>query len=203
MAAAGIGACTDPRVPDLQRRINALESENARLLRAADDDRRRIDELTAAVVNLQSFDDPSGATLFDPVELRIADLSRGKDYDGQPGDDGVTVYVSPIDANGNSVTVGGRITVQLVDNADMERPRVVGLVRLEDPAEIGRAWHGKFLTQHYVVKVPWSPDAAPPASRSVEVHVEFVSFLTGRAIRTHKTIPVDIADNARQAGGPW
>ncbi len=184
----------------MQRQINALESENARLERELAAGRERIGELEEAIVTLQSFENSEGATIFDPAEIRIGDLSGVRNLDGSPGEDGLVVYVVPVDAVGHVVTVGGAITVQILDNSDMQAPRVVGYARVETPAEVARAWHGRFMTNHFTINVPWLADASPPSASYVEVHVEFASFLTGRTLRTHKSIPIDRGSGSRASG---
>lgn len=197
---AVLPACQpDTRHVRMQRRIDILQTENSRLRRGLDGRDAAIDRLRSQIQNLQDFDDPRGATLFAPVDIRISGLSGGKDYDGVPGDDGVSVYVQPVDADGNVVAVGGRLTVQLVDNTNMDTPRVVGLRRLEDPHELRQAWHGRFLTNHYTVKCPWLDDVKPPVTRRIDVNVAFVDFLTGATLRAHKEVEIEPPGRGRDA----
>ncbi len=181
----------DGRRFELQQQIDALKGENGSLHRRLKEQEADIDRLESNIRNLQGFDDPAGAALFAPVAVKILKLSGGKDYDGAAGDDGVTVYVQPVDADGNVVTAGGRLTVQLVDNTNMAAPRVVGLARIEDPEAVRRAWHGKFLVDHYTVKCPWLDGVDPPTTRHLDVIVEFVDFRTGATLRDHRTVEIE------------
>ena len=74
----------------------------------------------------------SVSDLFAPVRAEIVSRSGGGNYDGLPGDDGVTVYLRLLDAEGDAVKVPGRITVQLLDNERLGAPRLLGLYRFDD-----------------------------------------------------------------------
>lgn len=173
---------------ELQKQVDALQIENKALKREAEKHRADIERLEAQVANLQTFSDPAGATMFSPVNLEILSLSRGADYDGAPGDDGVTVHFRPLDAEGNVVTVGGRISVQVVDNSVMGEPRVVALVELSDPKEVKEAWHSKFLTNQYTVKCRVPQDQPRPVARRLDVKVAFVDYLTGNPLQASRTV---------------
>ncbi|MCG3130341.1 MAG: hypothetical protein FLDDKLPJ_01097 [Phycisphaerae bacterium] len=173
---------------ELQKQVDALQVENKALKREAEKHRADIERLESQVANLQTFSDPAGAKMFAPVRLEILSLSRGADYDGAPGDDGVTVHFRPLDAEGNVVTVGGRISVQVVDNSVMGEPRVVALVELSDPKEVKEAWHSKFLTNQYTVKCRFPQDQPRPVARRLDVKVAFVDYLTGNPLQASRTV---------------
>ncbi len=117
------------------------------------------------------------ADLFAPVRIEIVSRSGGQDYDGRPGDDGVTVYVRPRDADGDIVKSPGRISVQLLDNTKLDTPKLVGVYRYEDPERLRKTWYGKLGTQHYTLKCPFPPGFVSPPR--LDVKVEFVDYLTG------------------------
>jgi len=118
--------------------------------------------------------------LFAPVRIEIVRRSGGQDYDGRPGDDGVTLYVRPLDADGDVVKVPGRISVQLLDVSNLERPKVVGVYHFTSPEQLRRTWYGRLGTQHYTLKCPFSDGVVPPPS--LDARVEFTDFLTGKTL---------------------
>ncbi|MCC7293220.1 MAG: hypothetical protein IT449_14270 [Phycisphaerales bacterium] len=183
---------------ELQKQVDELRVTNDQLQREAEEHRASIDQLRTQVANLQSFKDPRGARLFEASGLEILTLSRGADYDDAPGDDGVTVHFRPLDDEGNVVTVGGQVVVQLVDSSVMGEPKVVGLLRISEPDELRAAWHSKFLTNHYTLKCPFSA-MPPPSVRQIDVKVEFTDYLTGRGLHAERV--VDIAPPASEAAG--
>ena len=74
-------------------------------------------------------------------------LSGGYDDDGRPGDDGVVVYVRPVDKVGDALKTAGAIRVQVFDLAEGEG-HLVGDCFV--PAEkAGEIWYGKLLTYHF------------------------------------------------------
>ncbi len=178
----------------LRKDNEALQRDQQRL----QDTIARRDALIAAlsgqIETLEGFGPDQPAALFAPVKIEIAGLSGGADYDGQPGDDGVTVYLRPRDANGDVVKVPGRITIQLQDNTDSTSPRLLGGRVFDDPARLGKLWHGKFITQHYTLKCPFSAKTKLPTTRRVTVHAEFVDYLTGATLTAVKEVSISFPD---------
>lgn len=188
---AWAGCQNGDRAFELQKEVDRLQADKSRLERELAWRDADMVTLTRRVTELQQFPDAAGATIFAPASLRIGRLTRARDYDGAAGSDGVTVYLQPLDADGNVVTVGGRITVQLIDNSDMARPAVVGLTTVERPEALRQAWHGRFLTSHYVVECPWLETVERPSDRELDVNVEFVDYLTGATHRAHTRVRVE------------
>jgi hypothetical protein len=193
----GVSGCSSPgdwarmvRVNDeLKRKVDELEREASRCR-----DELRTSEGSAA--RLAEFGEDRPVDLFAPVKLEIDKLTRAEDYDGKPGDDGVTVYLQPLDADGNVVKVPGRIRIQLLDNADLSNPRVVHVCEFADPEELRQAWHGRFLTNHYTLKCFFPPAAALPGSGELLVTATFVDFLTGRELKADKVVRISSAVGA-------
>ncbi|MHC5110863.1 MAG: hypothetical protein ACYTHJ_13410 [Planctomycetota bacterium] len=188
LAIAGIGviawtgcAASSERAMLLQKN-RELRDENAKLNRqlVANEERTRALQLRVDTLTGSSADQPSD--LFSPTKLRFASLSGGADYDGEPGDDGITVYVQPVDADGEVVKAPGRLRVQLLDNSDLANPRVLGTYAISDPDELRKSWYGRFGTRHYTLKCPFPEGTSLPPSGKVNVAVEFVDFQTGRTL---------------------
>ncbi len=138
--------------------------------------------------DLQGFDPDRPVGVFSPVKLEIASLSGGADYDGRPGDDGITVYIRPRDADGDIVKVPGWIKVQLVDNTNLGSPRVLGVFSFDDLDKVRKTWHGKFGTQHFTLKCPFPSGMELPRSRRVLVSAEFTDLLTGKTLTASKEV---------------
>jgi hypothetical protein len=179
-------------------------AERTRILKEVDSLRERtralnrlVAERDAIIVDrdrqigaLTQFSPDRPADLFAPIALEIASLSRGRDYDGIAGDDGITVHLRPKDADGDAVKSPGTIRVQLVDNSELGMPRVIGVFAFEDPDQLRSLWHNKFGTQHYSLRCPFPADALLAESRSLTVTAEFVDFLTGRTLRATKDVAI-------------
>jgi hypothetical protein len=170
-----------------------LVHRNKRLERIIEQRNDTIAQLKTQVENLKGLGADRPADLYAPVRLDIASLSGGADYDGVPGDDGVTVYLRPRDADGDVVKVPGRITIQLLDNSDLASPRVLDVRVFDDPEKLGTMWYSRFGTNHYTLKCPFQT-GSKPHGRLVTVSVEFVDFLTGRVLTVAKEVAVSVVD---------
>ena len=172
-----------------------LKVRTAGLERELSQKRDEVADLQLRIETLKGFDPKRPIDLFAPVTIEIADLTGGADYDGRPGDDGVTVHLRPIDADGHVVKSPGRIEVQLLDNSDLENPRVLGTYTVDDPRQLSKLWHGRWLTNHYTLRCPISPDIKSAPSRRVTVSVRFVDYLTGRTISAVKEVSFNPGDD--------
>jgi len=177
------------------REKEALQRTADRMLRELSAKDARIRQLESQVAYLQSFDPNRPVDIFSPVKIEIAGLTRGADYDGLPGDDGVTVYVRPRDADGDAVKAAGSITVQLIDNTNLAAPKVVGVYEFDDAQALRTMWHGRFNTDHFSLKCPFPDGFSPPASRRLTVSARFVDFLTGATLTAVKEVDISFPNS--------
>jgi hypothetical protein len=178
----------------LLKEIDALRQEKSRLERAVAQKDAAMSALSRQIEELKAFDPDWRPDAFAPVRLEIVSRSRGTDFDGLPGDDGVIVYLRPLDADGDAVKVPGRVKIQVLDNSILNAPRLLGVYEFKDAQELREAWHGRFATQHYTFKCPLPPGTALPPNRYVTVTAEFVDFLTGTVLTAVKEIPVSFTE---------
>jgi hypothetical protein len=195
--AAGMSGCQpNRRFAELMRENQALREESQQ---ARQQVRTCENDLIVARGQLQSVEGlgpDRPADLFAPVSIEIASLSGGADYDGKPGDDGVTVHLRPKDADGAVVKAPGRITVQLLDNTDMASPRVVAVCRYEDPQELRMLWMGIFGTNHYTLRCEFPEGSILPKTQRLLVGVSFVDYLTGRTLTAGKEVTFSLGEAA-------
>ena len=183
------GGCTSGAERGRILRDNdVLRRNKERLERSVAQRDASIASLQKQIDNLKGFAPDRGVDMFAPVKLEIASLSGGADYDGKPGDDGITVYLRPRDADGDVVKVPGRMKVQLVDNTVLGSPRVLGVYVFDDLSEVRKTWHGKFATQHFTLKCPFPSGVELPKSRRVLVSAEFLDLLTGATLTASKEV---------------
>jgi len=173
---------------------DALRRENERLERTVAGRDATIASLQLQTETLKKFGPDRKADLFAPTTLEIASLSGGADDDDKPGDDGITVYLRPRDADGDVVKVPGRMKVQLVDNTDLGSPRVLIVCTFDDLSEVRKTWHGKFATQHFTLKCPFPSGVELPKSRRVLVTAEFVDLLTGATLTASEEVGFSMPD---------
>ncbi len=183
--------CGSPgRRAELLKNNDALQRENRQLHQSIADRDGEIAQLNGRVAALKGFGEERPADLFAPVRLEIASRSGGADYDGKPGDDGVTVYLRPRDADGDSVKTPGHITIQIIDNTDLEDPRVLGVYTFSDADELRALWNSVFFTDHYSLKCPFADGVEPPSSRRVTVSAVFVDYLTGKTLTAVREVSI-------------
>lgn len=171
-----------------------LRRDKANLERAMAQRDVTISNLRKQIVNLKTFHSDRPADMFSPVKLEIASLSGGDDYDGKPGDDGITVHLRMRDADGDLVKAPGRITIQLIDATRPGSPGSIGVYRFNDPEKLRAMWHGRFGTQHYTLKCPFSSQIEHSSSRKVIIAAEFEDYLTGRVLTATKEVEVAIGE---------
>ncbi len=155
-------AVRDARVADVERRMENLSAEGGGPLRQ----------------------------VFKLDGIEILDFTGGVNLDGEPGDDGVSVYFQPVDRDGDVLKRGGEIHVKLLDNSAIGSPRVLGEAVINDPEQIRRVWYGKFWTNHFKVTVPFHPNAGVAPGQEVDVYVSFLDRATGRDFTARTAVRV-------------
>jgi hypothetical protein len=194
IAAVGCTAPTDERVRTLGQQVDALNQENARLERQGLALQAHIADLRAQVETLQSLGPDRLDSLFVVDRITLASLTGGADYDDIPGDDGVTVYLRPLDAEGHVLKAAGEITVELLDTNEPGAPRSLGLYVHNEPQQLRKLWHSGFLTNHYTIKCPWDPAVGRPTDPEVTIKATFYDFLTGKRCTATKVVEVTLSD---------
>lgn len=189
---APVGCTSGAERGRILKENDALRREKERLERTVAQRDATIASLDRQTETLKGFGPDRKADLFAPVSLEIASLSGGADYDGKPGDDGITIYLRPHDADGDVVKVPGRMRVQLVDNTDIGSPRVLGVYPFDDLNEVRKTWHGKFATQHFTLKCPFPAGVELPKTRRVLVSAEFLDLLTGATLTASKDVAFSV-----------
>lgn len=192
---AALTACGSPgQRANWVQENDILRRDKANLERAMAQRDVTINNLRKQIENLKTFQSDRPADMFSPVKLEIASLSGGDDYNGKPGDDGVTVHLRLHDADGDRVKAPGRIRIQLIDATRPGSPGSIGVYRFYDPEKLRALWHGRFGTQHYTLKCPFSSHIEHSGSRKVIIHAEFEDYLTGRVLTATKEVEVSIGE---------
>ena len=114
-------------------------------------------------------------------------LTQGKDLDGVPGHEGVTLFVQPVNRHGAVVSQNGQMTVQLLERDRLASTRQIGLWNFT-PGEIEsfRVREG-LPDQGVLLHLPWG--AILPTRNEVTVVINFVSA-GNRRYTSRMQIPV-------------
>ncbi len=188
-----LGACEQQNktIADLEERNAALERKNAAQAKDLIAREETIRGLQRRVKTLEAIGGPGRVQLLYPTaRIEIDSKSRGYDQDGQPGDDGVVVYLRPYDADGDVVKAAGIIHVQVLDLAAAPTQQLVAEKRWS-PEESRKAWYGRLMTNHYTLRLPWG-DKGPPRHSSVTLRVVFHDVITGEMFEAQKLVSITL-----------
>ena len=188
LALAATG-CQSPVEMELRREVSALRETIKKKDNELVAQRASIDGLNEQLRVARSISEDDLKKLFYPEKLNIDKLSGGEDYDGQPGDDGVTVYLQPVDPAGDIIKVAGDIRIQLFDLAAPPTRNLIGEYFIPVD-QVGVLWHGKLWTNHYTIKCPWPK--GPPEHTEITIRATFVDYLTKRVVSAQATCQVKL-----------
>ncbi|MBU0640155.1 MAG: hypothetical protein KKB50_14915 [Planctomycetes bacterium] len=181
--------CAATPANEYERQISRLERTIAEKDHQLVAQKATIDELHRRLATARAFTPEQLAHIFYPETLVIDSLTGGADYDGQPGDDGVTVYLKPTDRAGDTVKVAGDIRITLYDLANPPDQTLVGEYVI--PADqAGPLWYGRLMTHHYTIRCPWL--TGPPRHAELTIRASFVDYLTQRAMTAQTTCTVEL-----------
>jgi hypothetical protein len=189
------GGCQDNSSIDLRRENMRLQDE----LKKKDSDLAaqfaQISELNKQLLQARAFKPEDLEKLFYPEKLVIDSLTGGENYDGKPGDDGITVYIRPVDKDGDVIKVAGDIRIELFD---LSKPTDNLIGRYDIPVDsVRKLWFGKLGTNHYTVKCPWLH--GPPENTEITVRATFRDYLTQRVLTAQSVVTVKLTTATQRA----
>ncbi len=115
-------------------------------------------------------------------------LTSGANRDGEPGDDGISALLQPVDAHGDLVKLVGAIDLELLDlNREGESQRVGRWHFTTD--EVRDHWHRGFLSAGYLFQLDWQ---TVPTSSELTLHAK-MEAPDGRKFDTTTQVKVEPA----------
>lgn len=121
--------------------------------------------------------------LFTTHGVRIGRYSTGVNLNEEPGDDGVKVFVQPIDQHGTTIKAAGEVTIQLYDLAAPADKNLLSTHKW--PVDkLHDKWTSGFMASYYIFEFPFT--GGPPRHEKITVRVQFVDYLTGRTFTDQK-----------------
>ncbi len=177
----------EDQLTEMQQQVASVAAERDRREREIGDLRKRLNERgTALPVPEQS------EALFRVVGISINTLlSGGADLDDQPGDETLSVLISPHDEQNDLVKLPGTVELSAYDMTLPEEERRLGSWTFE--AEKTREnWHRGLAGAGFLFQVPWEK---PPSSEEVLVHVRFTT-IDGRQFDKTETVRVEPVVNS-------
>lgn len=156
-----------------------------------------LEDMTSADSRMTSADSRSSVVAAIVLNQR---LTGGCDFDGQPGDDGITVVIEPRDASGRYVAMPGEVSVVV---SDPQKPAAhARWARWDfDAADAAGKMRQSLLGKGIHLELPWP--AERPTSRTMRVDVSYIGP-DGRRLRAAREVflesPSDKAE--RVIGAP-
>ena len=179
MFVAAFSGCAPPGNADLELKVTRLEERLDDRNNELAAQRSTIQQLNKQLTTARALTDEDLKKVYYPEKLVIGPLTGGEDYDGTAGDDGVTVFLRPVDRDGDVLKVVGDIRIELFDLQAPDGRRLLGSYYV--PADrVHENWYGKFLTYHYTIRCPWK--TGPPAHDEITIRATFVDYLTQRVM---------------------
>jgi outer membrane murein-binding lipoprotein Lpp len=162
---------------ELRRQVESLQRQHD-----ADAAALRGQSSTAATAPAISHD--QARQLFTVHGIKLGRLTGSADLDpNKPGDEGLKVYVVPLDDQGEKLKAAGSFVVDAFDLAKQGEQRIG---HWEFPVDDARKnWFGSALLYEYVLPAAWQ---TPPEHPEVTLKVTFTDALTGRSFTQQKAI---------------
>ncbi len=177
------------RFDELDTRTNALADELTRARRASPLAPLELDPLPPT-----SERQPAAEPMrdFEVASLALGMLTGAADWDGQPGDDGIIVYLYPLDQSGDTVKRAGDCTFELFDLNRSERPLI--MTWHIPAAQAAESW--QTFPGCYRFKLAWRGSA--PTTTEPILKIAFV-VLSGREFTATKRLRVVLPPAAEEA----
>jgi hypothetical protein len=187
LLATVVAGCGKPNIASIEvRRSNqTLRDEVAGLKRAREADAATIKALEARATTVPSLPTARLEDLFTTHGLQLGRLTGGADLDrNKPGDEGLKVYATPTDDEGQPFKAAGSFVVEAFDLS--ANPPQVGRWTFDTKTARG-TWVGMALARAFVLTCPWQ---TPPQHAELTVKVTFRDELTGREFHEQKLVKI-------------
>jgi hypothetical protein len=128
--------------------------------------RESLDNLTAP----PSTEQAENSFRVTDIEI-VSLLSGGLDRDDEPGDELLTLLLSPQDESGETLRTDGTLTVEVFDFSQTGEQQRIGLWEFAG-RDLADLWHSGVIGRGFRLVKPWQ---TAPSSGEVTVHVRLVS----------------------------
>ena len=196
--AAMLAGCADQTADKLIKCQNEnfdLKERNEKLHKELVDAQQTIHQQNSQIENLEKL---GPARIEQLTRVEKVDLDRqtgGYDDNNDRYDDGVAIFLRPIDAKGHTIKAAGALRVKLFE-LDGDEPKIRGQCQLTAD-ELSQKWTGRFWTNHYSVRCPFT---TMPTSSNITVQMEFTELLTGKPFIAQKLIEIKLPPTTLPTG---
>ena len=185
---AGCGSPSKVNI-ELRKQIQTLQAENTKLRQERDADQRVIAGLRDRQGTLPTLPAARLAELFTTHGIQFSRLTGGADLDpNTPGDEGIAVYVVPVDDTGDKLKAAGSFDI---DAFDLNEPRnpFVGHWHF-DLQQARAAWSNVLIEYNFVLICPWQN--VIPRHPDLTIKVTFLDALTQTPFTAQRVVHVNL-----------
>ncbi|UCD29079.1 MAG: hypothetical protein JSV03_00925, partial [Planctomycetota bacterium] len=151
LSAGGCNFVPGEKFQATQRELQLTQEKARGLETKIADQEETIGTLQARIAELREMDVSDLDKLIVPVRIELEGLSGGYDDDGKAGDDGIVLYVQPIDCDQHVIKAAGSLKVTLYDLANPPDENQIAEYSFNVPTTRS-FWYGRMWTHHFTVR---------------------------------------------------
>jgi len=193
-------ACTHPSKAniELRKEKQALEARIQSLEEQRTADQARIRGLEEKVGTIPTLPESRLDEMFTAHGIRIGQLTGGYAMDVKsPWDQGIKVYLTPVDDSGEPIKATGEVTVEAFE-LGKNPPLRLGKWTFT-PAQMKDSWRGFGLIHAFVLMCPWQ---VVPTARNITLDIRYQDELTGRVFSALQKVTVNPPPATQPASQP-
>jgi outer membrane murein-binding lipoprotein Lpp len=188
----GCGGVNDKKLAQLVTELQTCREANAKLQREKQDLEQTKIEQEKKILTLMGLGEKRLDLLFTPTALQIGQYSGPLNESGKEGDEGIRVYLKPVDRDGSVIKAAGSVKIELFDLA---RSAMIGCYDFS-VQDVSKHWESGFITYHYRFDCLWQ---TPPSNPEITVRAVFTDYLTGTTLSDQKLIRVKLPPASQAA----
>jgi len=181
--------CNGVKKPPAEPGVD-LEQENTRLKRQIIEQDKQIEGLKRQLARLRGMPSENLDQLVQVERVEFGRFTRAHDKDKDGFEDGIMVYLTPLDRYGDNIKVAGEVEMELWDLEAAEGERQMGQWHF-GMEELRKYWLGGPLTDHFKFELDW-PSGKRPAHEHLTVKLKFSEALTGKVFEIQKMVETRI-----------
>lgn len=153
---------------------------------------RQVAEQSKIIQELRTLKgDRSTDKLYRVERIDVERLSGPYDDDRDGKSDGIVTYLSLFDQDSDVCKAAGSANVRLLDLASRP-PRTIAEASWT-PEQLRPLWYGRFLTQHYSLRIPWPESVKDHPPARLTILAQFTELMTGRTFEAQRDVDLGAA----------
>lgn len=195
LAGAGCGSPSRANT-ELRKENQQLQSELTRLRQQHEADQRTVAGLRDRSGSVPTLPATRLAQLFTTAGIEFGRLTGGADLDpNKPGDEGLAVYIVPVDQTGDRLKAAGSFDIDAFDLDDPQHP-LVGHWHI-DVEHARAAWTDIMLEYGYVFTLPWQERI--PRHPNLTVKATFLDELTQTPFTAQRVVKIKVPSSPEKS----